>query len=52
MEELKWLEVIVGKQLKDKKKNYPANTTVRTILEDSAIDYSVSQIMMMELTYS
>ena len=40
------VRVIVGTTTQRQEKNYPANTTVRTILEDSAIDYSVSQIML------
>lgn len=40
------VRVIVGTTTQRQEKNYPANTTVRTILEDNAIDYSVSQIMM------
>lgn len=40
------IRVIVGTTTQRNEKNYPANTTLRTILEDNAVDYSVSQIML------
>ena len=40
------IRVIVGTTTQWNEKNYPANTTLRTILEDNAVDYSVSQIML------
>ncbi len=40
------IKVIVGTTTQRKEKNYTADTTIRSILEDNAIDYSVSQIML------
>lgn len=40
------IEVIVGTTTTRNKKNYTASTTIRTILEDNAVDYSVAQVML------
>ena len=40
------IKVIVGTTTQRNEKNYTADTTIRNILEDNAIDYSVSQIML------
>ena len=40
------IRVIVGTTTQRNEKNYSSDTTIRHILEDNAIDYSVSQIMM------
>lgn len=40
------IRVIVGTTTQRNEKNYTASTTIRSILEDNAIDYSVSQIML------
>lgn len=40
------IRVIVGTTTQRNEKNYTAGTTIRSILEDNAIDYSVSQIML------
>lgn len=40
------ISVIVGTTTQRQTKNYAPTTTIRTILEDSAIDYSVAQVML------
>ena len=40
------IKVIVGTTTERIDKNYAPSTTIRTILEDNAIDYSVAQIML------
>lgn len=40
------IRVIVGTTTQRSEKNYPAGTTIRNILEDNAIDYSVAQVML------
>ena len=40
------IRVIVGTTTQRNEKNYAADTTIRTILEDNAIDYSVAQVML------
>lgn len=40
------IKVIVGTTTQRNEKNYPADTTIRTILEDNAVDYSVAQVML------
>ena len=40
------VRVIVGTTTQKSEKNYPSDTTIRHILEDNAIDYSTSQIML------
>lgn len=40
------IRVIVGTTTQRNEKNYAPNTTVRDILEDNAVDYSVAQIML------
>lgn len=40
------IRVIVGTTTERHEKNYPADTTIRTILEDNAVDYSVAQVML------
>lgn len=40
------IKVIVGTTTQRNEKNYVPSTTIRTILEDNAIDYSVAQIML------
>ena len=40
------IKVIVGTTTERNEKNYTADTTIRTILEDNAIDYSVAQVML------
>ena len=40
------IRVIVGTTTQRNEKNYSAGTTIRTILEDNAVDYSVAQIML------
>ena len=40
------VKVIVGTTTQRNEKNYPADTTIRTILEDNAVDYSVAQVML------
>lgn len=40
------IKVIVGTTTQRAEKNYPADTTIRKILENNNVDYSVSQIMM------
>ena len=40
------IKVIVGTTTERNEKNYTAGTTIRTILEDNAIDYSVAQVML------
>lgn len=40
------IKVIVGTTTQRNEKNYTAGTTIRTILEDNAIDYSVAQVML------
>ena len=40
------IRVIVGTTTQRNEKNYTAGTTIRTILEDNAIDYSVAQVML------
>lgn len=40
------VKVIVGTTTQRNEKNYTADTTIRTILEDNAVDYAVAQIML------
>ena len=40
------IKVIVGTTTQRNEKNYTAGTTIRTILDDNAIDYSVAQVML------
>lgn len=40
------IRVIVGTTTQRNEKNYASSTTIRSILEDNAIDYSVSQLML------
>lgn len=40
------IKVIVGTTTQRNEKNYPADTTIRTILEDNVVDYSVAQVML------
>lgn len=40
------IKVIVGTTTQRNEKNYTAGTTIRAILEDNAIDYSVAQVML------
>jgi hypothetical protein len=40
------IRVIVGTVTQRTEKNYSADTTLRTILEDNGVDYSVAQIML------
>jgi hypothetical protein len=40
------IHVIVGTSSFRNEKNYPADTTIRYILEDNAVDYSVAQVML------
>lgn len=40
------IQVIVGTTTNRTTKNYTAGTTLRNILEDNAIDYSVAQVML------
>lgn len=40
------IQVIVGTTTNRTTKNYTASTTIRHILEDNAVDYSVSQVML------
>jgi hypothetical protein len=40
------IKVIVGTTTQRNEKNYSAGTSIRTILEDNAVDYSVAQIML------
>lgn len=40
------IQVIVGTTTQRNTKNYTAGTTIRNILEDNAIDYSVAQVML------
>lgn len=40
------IRVIVGTTTQRNEKNYTADTTIRSILEDNAIDYSTSQVML------
>lgn len=40
------IRVIVGTTTQRNEKNYTADTTIRTILEDNAVDYSTSQVML------
>lgn len=40
------IRVIVGTTTERHEKNYTADTTIRTILEDNNIDYSVAQVML------
>jgi hypothetical protein len=40
------IRVIVGTTTQRNEKNYQPETTIRTILEDNAIDYSVAQVML------
>lgn len=40
------IRVIVGTTTQRNEKNYSKDTTIRHILEDNAIDYSTSQIML------
>jgi hypothetical protein len=40
------IKVIVGTTTQRNEKNYAAGTSIRTILEDNAVDYSVAQIML------
>ena len=40
------IQVIVGTTTTRNTKNYTANTTLRYILEDNAVDYSVAQVML------
>lgn len=40
------IKVIVGTTTQRNEKNYTAGTSIRTILEDNAVDYSVAQIML------
>lgn len=40
------IQVTVGTTTNRIKKNYPADTTVRHILEDNSIDYGVATVML------
>lgn len=40
------IRVIVGTTTQRNEKNYTPSTTIRNILEDNAIDYSVAQVML------
>lgn len=40
------IRVIVGTTTQRNEKNYASSSTIRSILEDNAIDYSVSQLML------
>ena len=40
------IRVIVGTTTQRHEKNYTADTTIRTILEDNAVDYSTAQVML------
>ena len=40
------IKVIVGTTTSRNTKNYTASTTIRNILEDNEIDYSVAQVML------
>jgi hypothetical protein len=40
------INVIVGTTTNRTRKNYAGTTTLREILEDNAVDYSVSQVML------
>ena len=40
------IKVIVGTTTQRNEKLYTADTTIRQILEDNAIDYSVAQVML------
>jgi hypothetical protein len=40
------ISVIVGTTTQRNTKNYTADTTIRTILEDNGVDYSVAQVML------
>lgn len=40
------IRVIVGTTTQRNEKNYTPGTTIRSILEDNAVDYSVSQVML------
>lgn len=40
------VQVTVGTTTNRTKKNYPASTTIRAILEDNAIDYAVATVML------
>ena len=40
------INVIVGTTTNRTRKNYTGETTLRTILEDNNVDYSVSQVML------
>jgi len=40
------VEVIVGTTTSREKKLYSRSTTIRTILEDNNVDYSVAQVML------
>lgn len=40
------IRVIVGTTTQRNEKNYTADTTIRSILEDNAVDYSTSQVML------
>lgn len=40
------INVIVGTTTNRVSKNYPGNTTLRNILDDNTVDYSVSQVML------
>lgn len=40
------IRVIVGTTTNRQEANYAPNTTIRSILEDKGIDYSVAQIML------
>lgn len=40
------VQVTVGTTTNRIKKNYPASTTIRNILEDNAIDYAVATVML------
>ena len=40
------IRVIVGTTTQRNEKNYASSATIRSILEDNAIDYSVSQLML------
>lgn len=40
------VRVIVGTTTQRNEKNYTADTTIRSILEENAVDYSVAQVML------
>lgn len=40
------IKVIVGTTTQRNEKNYTADTTIRSILEENAVDYSVAQVML------